>query len=72
MMTEAEVRESWMATQRERLNVWRREMRAEGVPLAEIERMAQLTEERSAANLERNLPLMMRDLALTSGSASSH
>jgi len=70
--TEDEVRETWQDAQRERLNAWRRQMRAEGWPLDEIERMAELVVELSTVNLERALPLLMRDLQITSGAASSH
>jgi hypothetical protein len=70
--SEDEVRDCWMAVQHESLNAWRRQMRANGWPLDLIEQMAQLSEAQSIANLEAALPLIMRDLAVTGGVASSH
>jgi hypothetical protein len=72
MITEAQVRKDWMAAQREKLNDWRRDRRADGWPPDVIEKLALRTEEISRENLERALPLLMRDLMITSGDAMSH
>ena len=71
-MTESEVRSAWAETQHENLNAWRREMRAKGLPLDLIEQLTELSAAQSAANLERDLPLILRDLAISAGDAMSH
>lgn len=67
-VTEADVIDGWMTAQRESLNDWCRQMRADGWPPDLIERLAQLSEAQSIANLQHALPLIMRDLAITGGS----
>jgi len=71
-MTEEQVREAWMGVQRATLVEMRREMHAAGWPIQVVEHVAQLVEQQAVANLERSLPLIMRDLAITAGDAVLH
>ena len=69
-VTEAQLHDGWMEIQRETLDAWRREMRADGWPACVVERMAKVAMDLSAANLERAKPLILRDLAVTGGATT--
>jgi hypothetical protein len=69
-MTEQDVVEVLMAAHRERLAAWRRELREKGVPLDTIETLAGISEAISRANLERDAPVILKDLAISGGTAS--
>jgi hypothetical protein len=70
--SEQEILDSLMAVHRESLIAWRRELREKGVPLDTIETLATLSEAISREIIERDAPLISRDLQLTAGSALSH
>ena len=71
-MSEDEVRAALQETQAQLLNDWRREERAAGTPLRIIERLAQAAERESALRIERDLPKIMRDMAVSAGAAAVH
>jgi hypothetical protein len=70
--TEEEIVLSLMAVHRERLAAWRHELQEKGVPLDAIEALVALSEEISLSNIQRDVPLIARDLQLTAGTAASH
>ncbi len=64
-MTEAECQAAFEAIHAKRLDAWRAEQRAAGVPLALIEIAAAIAVRVQAEQLAHDLPLMMRDMQLS-------
>ena len=71
-MSADQVRSALQEVAAQMLNDWRREQRAAGVPLEIIEAGAALSKRLSDEHIERQLPSIMRDLAITAGAAASH
>jgi len=66
-MTEDEVRGAFKRISLEMINDWRREQRAAGIPLEAIEVGATLCMRIVEERIERDVPVIMKNMAISAG-----
>lgn len=71
-MTEAQVRQALDDALVESVQPLPEQLRAEGLPPAVIEKVVASVLELGRKQLEERLPMIMRNMAMTAGAASSH
>ncbi len=71
-MTEEQVRAAIVEAQAELLSIDRSKWRAAGIPPKAIEAASLLWKATAAEQLERDLPMIMKNMAIGAGTASSH